>query len=632
MRTDLRKSKRCQWIAGAALLLACGPEAVSATAVYAVTTGGALYRSTDGAATWQPVPIPGAPAVVSSTSLAIHPSGNIYLTLLMGSGAAGKKAQATSTPELFRSADGGQTWSQSDLPSTISKLLAANPTAPNIIYANSSQGLVRSTDSGATFGSSTLGLAVSGIGFDPQQPGVVYATAFQQDRNLGLFKSTDYGSAWTPLGSLSGAAAPAGPTRGGGGASTLPLTQARAAFEVAVDPRNSNVLYVPVLGTCAAGITNCGLVRSADGGKTWEAVNTPGNFYNVVFDSRSGAIYAAGMARTGQVAKSTDGGKTWTPLTTGLPAYAVVVHMDPNVSSTLYAAPAAGGLSPGGVWVSVNSGAAWKLSPVAPQSAPNDVIVAMGAASGTPPPAPAVPSLRNVSAASLRGGPLAPESLATALGAGLANVTATADGDPPLTLGGTAVSILDSAGATWQAPLIYVSPGKINYLIPAGVALGAATVTVAPSSGAPQSAQIQIASVAPGVFTLNDAGLVMATVLRTSGDQQTYEDVYQLDPTGATVARPIDMGPDTDQLSLIISGTGFRAAGTSQTSVTINGVDAPVSFAGAQGTILGVDQATVSIPRSLAGSGSVDLVLTAAGQTANTVKISFQQSAAGGLK
>jgi uncharacterized protein (TIGR03437 family) len=81
------------------------------------------------------------------------------------------------------------------------------------------------------------------------------------------------------------------------------------------------------------------------------------------------------------------------------------------------------------------------------------------------------------------------------------------------------------------------------------------------------------------------------------------------------------VGPDGDQLYLIVSGTGFRNAGNGQTSVTINGVDAPVSFAGAQGTLVGVDQANVFLPRSLAGSGSVDIVLTAA---ANTVKISIR--------
>jgi uncharacterized protein (TIGR03437 family) len=585
---------------GALLLLACQLQAVPATAVYAVTNGGSLYKSIDGAATWQPVPIATLPVATYTPGLAIDPIGNIYLTLAQQPVGKGSPSGPPLLRALFRSVDGGQNWSQSALPSGIGLHLVVDPTAPNIIYSGSS----RSTDSGATFGSGTLDLAVTGIGADPQQPGVVYATV--RDRTVGVYKSTDYGNTWTSLGNPAGNA--------------IALT----GSDVAVDPHNSNILYLPASGPCAPGVTNCGLYHSADGGKTWDAINTPGSFYNVMFDSKSGAIYAGGVNQSGQVVKSADGGKTWTTFTTGLPSYAVAVYLDPSVSSTLYAAPASGGNSPGGIWVSTNGGTTWKLSPVAPQSAPNDVILAMGVASGTPPPLPAMPVLKIVSAASLLGATLAPASLASALGSGLANVTATPDADPPTTLGGSSVSIVDSAGGNWQAPLLYVSPTKINCYIPDGVALGAATVTVTPATGPPQSAQIQIASVAPGVFTLNDAGLVMATVLRVSGDLQTFEDVYQTDDSGAIVARPIDLGPDTDQLSLIISGTGFRAAGTNQISVSINGIDAPVSSAGAQGTLVGVDQATVMIPRSLAGSGTVDLVLTGAGQTANTVRIAFQ--------
>jgi uncharacterized protein (TIGR03437 family) len=583
---------------GAALLLSGQSQAASATVVYAVTYGGSLYRSIDGAATWRQVPIPGVPTGTFTTWLGIDPIGNINLTLNLD----GLKGRTPLVHALFRSVDGAQTWSQTNLPSNVSMLLAVDPTAPNIIYGVGSSGFVRSTDSGATFGD-TGNVGILEIGADPQQPGVLYGTPASLTGG-GVRRSTDYGSTWTLLGSPAGYSARS------------------AVGNITVDPHNSNVLYLPASGFCAAGVTNCGLFHSADGGKTWDTVDIPGSFYNVAFDSRSGAIYAAGVNKTGQVVKSADGGKTWTTFTTGLPGYGVKVYLDPNVSSTLYAAPAASGAHPGGVWVSVNSGATWKLSPVAPS--PDDVVPSMGVASGTPPPLPAIPVLKIVSAASLLGATLAPASLASALGSGLANVTATPDGDPPTTLGGSSVSIVDSAGGNWQAPLLYVSPTKINCYIPDGVALGAATVTVTPATGPPQSAQIQIASVAPGVFTLNDAGLVMATVLRVSGDQQTFEDVYQTDDSGAIVTRPIDMGPDTDQLSLIISGTGFRAAGTNQISVSISGVDAPVSSAGAQGTLVGVDQATVSVPRSLAGSGTVDLVLTAAGQTANTVKIAFQ--------
>ena len=80
----------------------------------------------------------------------------------------------------------------------------------------------------------------------------------------------------------------------------------------------------------------------------------------------------------GHVARSTDGGKTWTSLDTGFSANPVDVYLDPNVNTTMYAVPASGTVptGPGGVYVSTNGGGAWTLIPVAPQSAPNDAIVA----------------------------------------------------------------------------------------------------------------------------------------------------------------------------------------------------------------------------------------------------------------
>ncbi len=87
------------------------------------------------------------------------------------------------------------------------------------------------------------------------------------------------------------------------------------------------------------------------------------------------------------------------------------------------------------------------------------------------------------------------------------------------------------------------------------------------------------------------------------------------------------IGPaDIQQATFPLPTTDGLAGVTMQVSVGGATLDAIMVyvFAGPHGTMAGVDQATVSIPRSLAGSGLVDLVLTAAGQTANTVKLSFQ--------
>jgi uncharacterized protein (TIGR03437 family) len=59
--------------------------------------------------------------------------------------------------------------------------------------------------------------------------------------------------------------------------------------------------------------------------------------------------------------------------------------------------------------------------------------------------------------------------------------------------------------------------------------------------------------------------------------------------------------------------------------VTINNVTVPVPYAGAAPGEIGEDQVNVGpLPASLAGSGNVNLVLTADGQAAATVNLSFQ--------
>ena len=83
------------------------------------------------------------------------------------------------------------------------------------------------------------------------------------------------------------------------------------------------------------------------------------------------------------------------------------------------------------------------------------------------------------------------------------------------------------------------------------------------------------------------------------------------------------MGSGADQVYLTLYGTGIQAAGLSNVTVTVNGVNAPVLYAGSAAS-LGVDQVNVQLPASLAGKGNVNVQLTASGTLANPVQITIQ--------
>jgi uncharacterized protein (TIGR03437 family) len=235
------------------------------------------------------------------------------------------------------------------------------------------------------------------------------------------------------------------------------------------------------------------------------------------------------------------------------------------------------------------------------------------------------PSLTVFSAASFLAGPVSPASLAAAFGKGLALETAAAGGPFPTLLASTTVSVTDATGATQLAPLLYVSPEQINFVVPEGAATGLATVTV---SSTPlqitHTAQVQLVPVAPSMFTLNAAGLAAATVLRVSaGGVQTVESVFT-EQNGVPTAVPINLGPATDQVYLILYGTGIRNAAAGTVSVNIQGLNAPVSEVGPQPEIVGLDQVQVLMPPALAGTGEVSIVVTAAGVQANTVYVTVE--------
>jgi uncharacterized protein (TIGR03437 family) len=241
-----------------------------------------------------------------------------------------------------------------------------------------------------------------------------------------------------------------------------------------------------------------------------------------------------------------------------------------------------------------------------------------------------VASVAAVSAATFASGSLASEAIAALFGTGLASSTVSATTDTlPTTLGGVQVQVRDASGTTRTAPLFFVSPTQINFQIPAGTSTGSATISVLNNGASVGQGTLTIASVVPGLFTANATGqgVPAAVVLRVKADgTQSYEAVSQYDTAQSRfVATPIDLGAATDQLFLVAFGTGFRnRTSLSTVSATIGGTIASVSFAGAQGNLIGVDQANIAIPRSLAGRGSVDLILSADGNSSNTVTINIK--------
>jgi uncharacterized protein (TIGR03437 family) len=251
-------------------------------------------------------------------------------------------------------------------------------------------------------------------------------------------------------------------------------------------------------------------------------------------------------------------------------------------------------------------------------------------ASTTPINPPDAGPLNNLSAASYASGSLAQESIVSAFGTNLATSAQPAKAVPlPVVLSGTTVGVEDAAGVLRLAPLFYAGPGQVNYELPPGLAAGAARVTVFSGTGNTSASTVQIAPIAPGLFTANANGTGVAAAVAIRAAQngtQTVLNVFQCDSAGKNcTAAPLDLGADTDQVIVSLFGSGIRnRSALSAVTCAIGGASAPVSFAGPQGTFVGLDQVNVTVPNSLRGRGVVDVVLTVDGQTANTVNLAVK--------
>ena len=125
-------------------------------------------------------------------------------------------------------------------------------------------------------------------------------------------------------------------------------------------------------------------------------------------------------------------------------------------------------------------------------------------------------------------------------------------------LAAASVRITDSSGGSRLAPLFFVSARQINYLVPEETSEGLALVAVETSGQQVASGTVRINPIAPALFAANASGEgpAAASFLRVASDGTRTEALTFDSETRAAV--PIDLGPEGDQIFLLLFGTGFR--------------------------------------------------------------------------
>src|SRR5262249_9001557 len=142
-------------------------------------------------------------------------------------------------PPVFKSIDGGATWSPSGtgITSEIAQVLVVDPTSPSTIYAATYDGGVfKSTDGGglsASLTTSPQGIDIQALIMDPTSSSTLYLATEGQ----GPYKTTDGGATWTQK--ITGLLDPNAPF--------IESFRNFADESIAVDPQNPSTLYLGTL-------------------------------------------------------------------------------------------------------------------------------------------------------------------------------------------------------------------------------------------------------------------------------------------------------------------------------------------------------------------------------------------------
>jgi uncharacterized protein (TIGR03437 family) len=213
------------------------------------------------------------------------------------------------------------------------------------------------------------------------------------------------------------------------------------------------------------------------------------------------------------------------------------------------------------------------------------------------------PSIAGVTNAGSYATACAPGAILSLFGSQLANATGVAPSTPlPLNLAGVAITVNGIA-----APIWYVSPGQINFQMPYEVGAGTNATLVVNNNGRTASTALQVSVAAPGIFTPIVAG--------TRGDTLT------LYLTGAGLVSPeIADGAAPPASTPIVR----LPAPEQSTTVTIGGVNAPITFIGNPAGAVGVMQVNFVVPSGIS-VGTQPVVVTIGGAASPAASLAVTQ-------
>ena len=167
------------------------------------------------------------------------------------------------------------------------------------------------------------------------------------------------------------------------------------------------------------------------------------------------------------------------------------------------------------------------------------------------------------------------------------------------------------------APMIYTSSTQVSAVVPYGVAGKSSTnVQVTYNGGTSATLNVPVQSAHPGIFTLDSSGLGPGAILNQDSTVNTGPNaaargsIVSIYATGGGATKP--------QLSDgAVTGADLPLL-TQPATVTIGGIDAPVSYAGGvPGAVAGLTQINALVPNSIAPGNAVPVVVTIGG-TAST--------------